>query len=188
MRQLAPCPPSLDWPMAQVAEATGAALVLVRHLSKGSTGQAACYRGLGSLAILAAVRTAFLIARDPDDSDRRVLACTKNNLAVFPPTLAFRVVGTPGGVARIEWLGPVERTADQLVRAGCRRGAAVGRAIDFLQEHLHEGWVEREGLVQQAAREGISFRTLERAKAELGVVSQPRRQGQRNVWYWTLAD
>jgi len=40
-------------------------------------------------------RTAFLIARDPDDPLRRVLACTKNNLAVFPPSLGFRIVGVP---------------------------------------------------------------------------------------------
>jgi hypothetical protein len=69
------------------------------------------------MAIVGAVRTAFLIARHPDDPLRRVLACTKNNLAVFPPALGFRIVGVPGGVARIEWLGPVERTADELVDA-----------------------------------------------------------------------
>jgi hypothetical protein len=86
-------------PLAEVAEATQAAFLLVRHLGKGSIGKAACYRGLGSMAILGAVRTAFLIARDPDDPLRRVLACTKNNLAVFPPSLGFRIVGVPGGVA-----------------------------------------------------------------------------------------
>jgi hypothetical protein len=52
----------------------------------------------------------------------------------------------------------------------------VGRAIDFLQEHLQEGWVERAGLVEQAAREGTSFRTLERAKAERGPARAARKQ------------
>ena len=37
-------------PLARVAEATQAALVLIRHLAKGNAGKAACYRGLGSMS------------------------------------------------------------------------------------------------------------------------------------------
>jgi hypothetical protein len=74
------------------------------------------------------------------------------------------------------------------VGAGRRRGEAVGRALGFLQEHLQAGWVERLDLVKRAASQGISYRTLERAKVELGVVSEQRRQGQRNVWYEALLD
>ena len=85
-------------PLARVAEATQAALVLIRHLGKGSAGKAACYRGLGSLAILGAMRTAFLVATDPDDARLRVFACTKNNLAVFPPAFGFRMVDVGDGV------------------------------------------------------------------------------------------
>jgi len=33
----------------------------------------------------------------------------------------------------------------------------------------------------------MSLRTLERAKAELGIVSEQRRERGRNVWYWRLA-
>jgi hypothetical protein len=173
-------------PLARVAEATQAAFVLIRHLGKGSLGKAACYRGLGSLAILGAMRTAFLLARDPEDSDVRVLACTKNNLGAFPPSLGFRIVTTGEGMPRLQWLGPVERTADDLVRFGRRRGEAVPRALAFLQEQLAGGTREREGLVELAQGEGISLRTLERAKAELGVRSQQRREQGRKVWYWSL--
>src|SRR5439155_23741582 len=108
-------------PLARVAEATQAAFVLIRHLAKGSVGKAACYRGLGSMAILGAMRAAFLVARDPDDPELRVLACTKNNLAAYPPSLGFRIVATSEGLPRLDWIGPVERTADDLVGAGRRR-------------------------------------------------------------------
>jgi hypothetical protein len=160
--------------------------LLVRHLGKGSTGRGACYRGLGSMAILGAVRTAFLVARDPLDPDRRVLACTKNNLAAFPPALTFRILPTAEGRPRIDWLGPVERTADELVQAGGRRGQAVPLALDFLTDQLQGGWVNRQALLEQAQRAGIADRTLKRAKAQLGVLSQERRQDGQNVWYWAL--
>jgi len=48
--------------------------------------------------------------------------------------------------------------------------------------------LERLDLINRAASQGISYRTLERAKAEQGVVSEQRRQGQRNVWYWAILD
>jgi hypothetical protein len=91
------------------------------------------------MAILGAVRTAFLMARDPLDPDRRVLASTKNNLAAFPPALAFRILSTAEGRPRIDWLGPVDWTADELVQAGGRRGQAVPLALDFLTDQLQGG-------------------------------------------------
>jgi len=138
------------------------------------------------MAILGAMRTAFLVARHPDDAELRVFACTKNNLAVYPPSLGFRIVATGEGLPRLAWIGPVERTADDLVGVGPRRGESVPRAIRFLEAQLESGWKERQGLLEQAVREGISFRTLERAKAELHALSQQRREQGKNVWYWGL--
>ena len=91
-------------------------------------------------------------------------------------------------MARIEWLGPVERTADDLVEAGRKRGQAVPRAVAFLREQLAQGPCDREALLSHAEAIGLSFRTLERAKSQLGVVSQQKREGGRVVWYWRLGD
>ena len=173
-------------PLAHVAEATQAAFVLNRHLGKGSAGRPAPYRGLGSLAILGAMRTAFVVAADPDDADLHVLACTKNNLAVFAPALGFRIVTTTNGLPRIHWIGRVNRTADDLLRPRLRRGEAVARALHLLQQHLASGPCEREQLLLQAQEKGISFRTLERAKADLGVRSHQQRRDDCKVWYWSL--
>jgi hypothetical protein len=173
-------------PLARIAEATAAAFLLIRHLGKGSVGKAARLRGLGSLAILGAMRTAFLLANDPSDAARRVLACTKNNLAAGSPSLALRITATATGTARLDWLGPVALTADALVQARAGRGEAIPFAVRFLEEQLDSGWVPRASILQHAAAAGITFRTLERAKAELGVLSQQRREHGRNVWYWRL--
>ena len=173
-------------PLARVAELTQAAIVLIRHLSKVGVTRQAIYRGLGSIAIMGMTRTAFLVGADPDDGERRVFACTKNNLAASTPSLGFRIVPADAGMARIEWLGPVERTADDLVEAGRKRGQAVPRAMAFLREQLAQGPCDRETLLGHAEAIGLSFRTLERAKSQLGLVSQQRREGRRVVWYWRL--
>jgi hypothetical protein len=50
----------------------------------------------------------------------------------------------------------------------------------LLEEALAAGCDDRQAVVTRAA-EGISFRTLERAKAALGAESQQRREAGRNV-------
>ena len=55
--------------------------MLIRHLNKSGGGHA-MYRGGGSIGIIGAARSAFLIARDPDDETgaRRIFAVTKSLL------------------------------------------------------------------------------------------------------------
>jgi hypothetical protein len=108
--------------------------------------------------------------------------------AASTPSLGFRIVPADAGTARIEWLGPVERTADDLVEAGCKRGQAVPRAVSCLREQLAQGPCDRETLLSHAEAIGLSFRTLERAKSQLGVLSQQRSKGGRIVWYWRIGD
>jgi hypothetical protein len=172
-------------PLARVAQATGAAVLLIRHLRKASAGEA-IHRGLGSIAILGAARTALLVALDPDDPERRVLACSKSNLGSLAASLGFRITATAAGVARIDWQGPVPYAADELLAPQRPRGQAVPQALAFLREQLARGPRDRRGLLTEAGEAGISLRTLERAKALLGVASEQRREGGRNVWYWRL--
>src|SRR5262249_22936941 len=69
-------------PLAKMVERTGAAGLAVRHLNKGgASGGNPLYRGGGSIGIIGAARSGLLVARDPDDPERRVFAVTKSNLA-----------------------------------------------------------------------------------------------------------
>ena len=77
--------------LEKVGERTGAAIVVVRHLNK-SVGANPLYRGGGSIGIIGAARCGLLLAPDPDDPERRILAATKGNLGQLPPSLAFRLV------------------------------------------------------------------------------------------------
>jgi RecA-family ATPase len=91
-------------PLAKIGEATGAALVLVRHLNK-AMGGSAIYRGGGSIGIVGAARSGLLAAKHPDDENRRILASTKCNLGPQPPFLAYRLEGHANGAGYVVWEG-----------------------------------------------------------------------------------
>jgi hypothetical protein len=78
------------------------------------------------------------------------------------------------------------QTAEELLESERPRGQTVPAAASFLQEQLARGPRGRSGLLAEAEKAGISLRTLERAKAQLGVESEQRRESGRNVWYWRL--
>jgi AAA domain len=102
--------------LAALAEDTGAAVVVVRHLNKGS-GTNPLYRGGGSIGIVGAARSAFLVAKHPEDDQRRVLASQKNNLAEAPPSLEFALAEAYNGAVRVEWKGETPLNANALLAA-----------------------------------------------------------------------
>ena len=76
-------------PLSAICERTGAAAILVRHLSKAASPNV-LYQGAGSIALIAAARSALLVARDPADAKQQVIAPLKSNLAPLAGSLAFR--------------------------------------------------------------------------------------------------
>jgi hypothetical protein len=169
-------------PLAAVAERTGAAILIVRHLNK-SQGRAALQRGGGSIGVIAAVRTAFVIAPAVDDKSVRVLAMVKSNLGPFPPALKFTLAPTAHGVARVEWLGTTDASADDLVGDGSE-GTIIGEAVEFLRDRLSLGPVQKTVLVKEAKDHGISPASLQRAKVKIGAKS--RKAGFNSPWEWWL--
>src|SRR5262249_55057001 len=113
-------------PLARIAQQARANFSMVRHLNKNDGGQRALYRGTGSIQVVAAARPALLVGRDPHDPQRRLLACTKTNLALPPPTLSFRIRNNEHGLPVLDWTGPVDIPADEfLLAGGVRYGATV---------------------------------------------------------------
>jgi hypothetical protein len=58
--------------------------------------------------------------------------------------------------------------------------------VVFLEKLLAKGPCLRDGALRKIRAQGIASRTLERARAQLGVESKEIREGDRNVWYWSL--
>jgi AAA domain-containing protein len=173
--------------LAAMAERTGCTVVLVRHLNKAG-GSNALYRGGGSIGIVGAARAAYLVARDPEDADRRILAVTKLNLAAEPPSLAYRLVPDSAlGCAWVKWEdGPVEHTATTLLRPSVDDQDRTERdeAADWLTDYLigNGGTAPRKDILRAARAAGYSEATLKRAKNRAGVHHASEGFPRQTLW------
>lgn len=173
-------------PLAKMAEEIGVAVLVIRHLNK-SGGSQSIYRGGGSIGIIGAARSALLVAKDPEDEARRVLAGIKSNLAPIPKSLAFRVE-TVDGTACIVWEGTSSHTADALLAAPVSQEerSVLEDAADFLRSILEKGPVEVKQIQRAARQAGIADATLRRAKSFAGVTSKRDKFGEGGKWFWSL--
>jgi AAA domain-containing protein/bifunctional DNA primase/polymerase-like protein len=183
-------------PLAALAERTGAAVVILRHLTKGF-GTNAIYRGGGSIGIIGAARAGLLVAKSPDDPEHeRVLAPTKSNLGPPMPALRYRLVSAPDGPPRVEWLGQSDYTAATLLTQatapdGEEAPSKREDAAAFLRAALADG-PRLASEVQLAARAaGIRDETFRRAQQLVPIHREQLPQGAgrrgRGPVLWSLA-
>ena len=174
--------------LSATADRTGVALVIIRHLNK-APGGSPLYRGGGSIGIIGASRSGLLVAPDPSDEQRRILAVTKSNLSEKAPSLAYRIVGDEKhDCARIVWEGRSDLRAEDLLNPPkeTKRDAAV----EFLEAALVGGPVLARELFERAETEGISEKTLRRAKNQLQVKAFRRgKEGHigSGAWWWRIS-
>jgi hypothetical protein len=175
------------YPLSKLAEETGAAVVVVRHLNKAAGGNPV-YRGGGSIGIIGAARSGLLVARDPDNPDKRVLAATKCNLACLPASLSFELAVAPNGL-RIQWLGEAAHTAESLLAAPPDETDrnAVTEAAQVLRAILVAGPLPADEVKKQARQAGVADATLRRAKSLLRVQSsRVGGLGAEGAWRWSM--
>ena len=79
----------------------------------------------------------------------------------------------------------IEITANEAMQAAGGH-TAKREAREFLLERLEAGPVNSDDLVEEAKQEGISKRTLDRAKKELGIKSRKQRGSTGGGWLWEL--
>lgn len=177
--------------LSAMAERTGCCIILVRHLNK-SSGGSPLYRGGGSIGIIGAARAAYLVARDPEDDDRRIVAVTKLNIATEPPALAYRLVDDPVNFcARVQWEdAPTTHTAAELLRGPGDDDERTERdeAAEWLVNYLTEqgGEASASDCIRAAARDGITKTTLHRARKRAGI-DTVKSGGRGAGWLWQLA-
>lgn len=170
-------------PLAELAAERELAVVVVRHLHKAA-GTSLLYRGAGSIAWVAAARSGLLATADPGSSDphRHLLVQTKTNLA-GGKTFGYRTV-LLGGQVVVEWLGEMAITARDLGGGADLEHSKLREALEVLYLILVEKGRSAKEVREKANESGVTYRTLERAKAALGVVSE-RRQLSPYWWEWT---
>ena len=93
------------------------ALILITQVTKGGKEVEAVNRIIGSVAWAATSRIAHTFGPDKDIPNGGFFACPKSNIGPLPKTLQYRIVPV-GSVARVEWCGESEQSADQVMSGG----------------------------------------------------------------------
>lgn len=145
------------------------------------------------MAFIAAPRAAWVCVHDKADPIRRLFLRQKLNIASQTTGLAYRIVPSAGDpeVPVVQWdAEPVTTTADEALAdetgagRGGDRGARVGEAVAWLKDLLANGPLPQ-GTIEAAAKKGdLKWRTVQRAKSRLAVVSRNQESG----WEWSLQE
>lgn len=185
--------------LRQICERANVAAICIRHPSKATAAgrMTAIGAASGSLAYTAAARIELLVGRMPDDEETRALASVKNNLAAPPPALLYAIVSrdlalmegedATESVAAIDWRG-VDTTiqADELLarREGREERTKLEVAKEFLKNILADGPMDHRAVRSEGRKLGITKRTLERARQQLGwtCIVGNLRAGGRQIW------
>lgn len=170
--------------LAELAKAKGVTIIALRHLNKADKDKA-IFRGLGSVDITAAARSAVMIGLHPEDGDKRVFAHIKHNLSQRGASLLYELRGSrkAGEVPRLIWKGETDLTAEDLARQPGKLGrpdTASSDATAFLRQALASGPRPIRDVVRDADRRSISYRTLRKVRHAIGVVKEGRN--------WKLAE
>jgi RecA-family ATPase len=185
----------------------GCTPLFIRHNGKAQRSKA-MHAALGSVDIVANLRSAMALYKDPDDDTRRILAHTKTN-GRTAPSMQLKLTGVTHDVmldartivtvedVKVDWDGKSDLTADDLNARESAHGndseeaqSALDQAREFLRKILQDGPVLVDDIKAQARKAGVTEKTLRRAKDKEKV--KARRQEQDGVphskcpWIWEL--
>jgi hypothetical protein len=168
--------------LGNLAEKYNLAVVCIRHLNK-TVGGKALYAGLGSIDFAAAARSVLQVG---EHDGERLLAHVKSSLAPQGKSIRYELVD-----GAVNWLGISDVTAEQMrgpQPQGAEGESTTEAAVTFLQDFLDDGPQPASSAFTVAKQEGISERTLQRAKAQLEVKSQRSSAGNDGAgkWLWSL--
>jgi putative DNA primase/helicase len=186
--------------LAALAEETDCAIAMVGHLNKTPSREAYLRIG-GSVAFFNAARSVVLVTEDKVDTDMRLVSQSKANYSRTRPVERHRIeevilpgtldpeTGAPITTSRMAFVEIADDVdaADLLAPRDAGVGATRERqATKFLVGELAGGeWNESAPIKERAEAEGITERTLQRAKQDLGV--EDERRGYPSVTYWRLS-
>lgn len=176
----------------------------VRHV--GKMRREAIHAGLGSIDIIANMRSALFLGEDPDNPNRRIIGHSKSNnaacgqsLAYIVKTSIFDIVTDNGEIIKVEapqvlWDGLSRLTADDLSSPPIideEEKPALDQAREFLKDLLETPVLYTK--VQEAAKQsGISWATIKRAKPLVGVKARRRQETGKKLlecpYEWYIPD
>jgi len=163
--------------LATIAEQRNCAIILIGHMNKAG-GCKAAYRGMGSIDFFAVARSVLLVGRVIGKDNYRAMVQIKNNLAPFGHPKAFEL--SEDG---FEWIGDYEISVDDVLGGYAPKESKLDQAKQLLRDLSEDkDAVSSNELIELAKAEGISKRTMDNARKEMGLKSQKIN----NTWYVKL--
>ncbi|MGM3273725.1 AAA family ATPase [Ralstonia sp. 24A2] len=178
--------------LVNVAAAHRCAVLGISHFAKGTKGTSPAERVIGSQAFVALARMVLVAGKD-EAAERRILARAKSNISLDDGGVAYGIEQVDAGIgisaSRIVWgeliqgtareiLGDIEQEDDQEERT------ERDEAADFLRSLLEAGPTSVKVIKADATGAGYAWRTIERAKREIG--AEARKGGMKEGWVWEL--
>ena len=164
-------------PLSKLAERHDIAIVGVEHPPKSSNGRA-MNQVWGSIAFVAASRSAYLVSKDPEDEERRLFLKIKNNLSNYSGGISFTVESykLPNGIeiSKVVWGDePVKITADEVLAYYNQTEFQHKKELraKWLKEELADGPKNAAEVKKKALTEGITEKQLRNAREYAGVSS-----------------
>jgi hypothetical protein len=146
---------------------------------------------MGSLAFTDAVRTAYIVTKDQNNPERRLLMPLKNNIAKDKTGLAYSIIEAENGQPVIAWESePVEMTTEEALEfsQSTEQHTATDEAVDFLIDLLANGPVKADEATKEAQRIGIGSKPLRNARVKLGIKPKKSSSFEDGFWEWKLPE
>jgi len=183
-------------PLTDLSQQNQAAIISIMHFNKKVDVTNALLRVSDSLAFGAHARHVYAVVDDPDNK-RKIFFRAKNNLAIAKDkALGYRflskVVGHDRNTGKeivaphIDWEPKyIDITAAEAMNAATssnKSPTARDDAKKFLEDLMRGGPLPVTLIKENAKAEGITERTLFRAKVDLGVAAY--KDGPNGEWQW----
>lgn len=174
-------------PLVNLGQRLGCAVLGISHFSKGTAGRDPTERVTGSVAFGALARVVLVTAKAEDGG--RLLARSKSNIGPDGGGFSYGLEMTCGDgmeASRVQWGGALEGTARELLGdAEAVADSPRDDAVAWLTDALSAAEVPVAEIKAEARAAGLAWRTVERAKAEIGVVARRVNGDTRGAGYWT---
>lgn len=175
-----------------ISEEFNCAIILVRHVGKSKGFGDPRAAGLYSIEWRAAARSVLLCGSDPDNPQKKALTQSKNTFGATSDAIGYEIKKDPDSPtgASFTWVGVSDLTASRILSgmATDDEKAARQRACDMLKDALADGERLSDDIKAEAKASGISSRTLDRAKSDVGILWRREGFGVGAIFYWRLAD
>jgi hypothetical protein len=153
------------------------AIVLIGHLNK-KEGTKGLYRSLGSIDVVAAARSVLQVERDQKDTDIRIVRQIKNSLAPSDGEIRFSITAEMG----FQWLECKSTFVSSEQPKVPEFESKTEKAAYLIKKLLSDGDMRAREIYMRMKDEGISRRTAENTKKELGIRSYRKMR----QWYWSI--